>query len=170
MKKHRSMSVSALLGLAVLAALTLAACQGGEKAAAPAPAAEIVAAPAGEEPTLEALYGILGKGEAENSGIVDLAKGENELVVTYHFYEARKKGLEERIGPDMAPKIQALYRKFKSIDRVVFKVDVFERRDVIEWRNYCSFATTRRLIAETNWTSLLLKDFFKVVLELKYAE
>ena len=70
----------------------------------------------------------------------------------------------------MAPKIQALYRKFKSIDRVVFKVDVFERRDVIEWRNYCSFATTRRLIDETNWTSLLLKDFFKVVLELKYAE
>ena len=170
MKKHRWVSVLALLGLVVLAALTLAACKGGEKAAAPAPALEKTAAPAVEEPTLEALYGILGKGEAENSGIVDLAKGENELIVTYHFYEARKKGLEDRIGPDMAPKIQALYRKYQSIDRVVFKVDVFERRDVIEWRNYCSFATTRRLIDETNWTSLLLKDFFKVVLELKYAE
>ena len=70
MKKHRSVSIFELLGLVVLAALTLAACRGGENAAAPAPAAEKIAAPAVEEPTLEALYGMLGKGEAENSGIV----------------------------------------------------------------------------------------------------
>ena len=120
--------------------------------------------------TVDALASVLGKGEAENSGIVDVAKGENEAIISYHFYEARKKGMEERLGPDMAPKIQALYKKFKTIDRVVFKVDVFERRDVIEWRPYCSFATTRTLIDETNWTSFLLKDFFKVVLELKFAE
>jgi len=170
MKNHRYVSALALFGLAALAVLALAACQGGEKIAAPAPPVEKTVTPPAEELSLEALYGILGKAEAENSGIFDLSKGENEMIVTYHFYEARKKGMEDRIGPDMAPKIQALYRKFKSIDRVVFKVDVFERRDVIEWRPYCSFATTRRLIDETNWTSLLLKDFFKVVLELKYAE
>jgi hypothetical protein len=168
MGNHRRVMAPALLGLAFLAAL--AACQGGDQANVPDPAMKKAAATAAEELTLEGLYGILGQGEAENSGIVDLAKSETELIVTYHFYEARKKGLEDRIGPDMAPKIQALYRKIRTIDRVVFKVDVFERRDVLEWRPYCTFVTTRRLIDETNWTSFLLKDFFKVVLELKYAE
>jgi len=171
-----SARVTSFLGIvlvAVLAALTLTACQGREKTGAPAvpaPAAEKTVNTSSEELNTEALSAVLGKAEAENSGVFDVAKGENELVVTYHFYEARKRGLEDRLGPDMAPKIQALYRKFKTIDRVVFKVDLFERRDVIEWRPYCSFATTRKLIDETDWTSLLLKEFFKVVLELKYAE
>lgn len=159
--------------VSVLAALALTACRGREKTeapAVPAPAAEKAVVSPSEELNTEALSAVLGKAEAENSGVFDVATRENELVVTYHFYEARRKGMEDRIGPDMAPKIQALYKKFSTIDRVVFKVDLFERRDVIEWRPYCSFATTRKLIDETNWTSLLLKDFFKVVLELKYAE
>lgn len=159
--------------VSVLAALALTACQGREKTVAPAvpaPAAEKAVVSPSEELNTEALSTVLGKAEAENSGVFDVAARENELVVTYHFYEARRKGMEDRIGPDMAPKIQALYKKFSTIDRVVFKVDLFERRDVIEWRPYCSFATTRKLIDETNWTSLLLKDFFKVVLELKYAD
>jgi hypothetical protein len=155
--------------LAVAAALSLSACR-GQKSEAPAAAAiETPAAPS-EDLSVESLSAILGKAEAENSGVFESAKRNDELVVTYHFYEARKKGMDDRIGPDLAPKIQLLYRKFKSIDRVVFKVDVFERRDVIEWRPYCSFVTTRKIIDETNWTSLLLKDFFKVVLEMKYAE
>jgi hypothetical protein len=170
MRLHRSPRLILFLGLAVLAALSLAACRGQEKAAVPAPAVEKAAVSPAEELAVEALSSVLGKGEAENSGITDAIKGENELTIIYHFYEARKQGLEDRIGPDMAPKIQALYRKFKTIDRVVFKVDIFERRDVIEWRPYCSFATTRKLIDETNWTNFLLKDFFKVVLELKYAK
>jgi hypothetical protein len=173
MRKLRFPIVLSILGLAALAALTLAACQGREKTGAPAvpaPAAEKTVNTSSEELNTEALSAVLGKAEAENSGVFDVAKGENELVVTYHFYEARKRGLEDRLGPDMAPKIQALYRKFKTIDRVLFKVDIFERRDDIVWRPYCSFVTTRKLIDETNWTSLLLKEFFKVVLELKYAE
>jgi hypothetical protein len=170
MKNHRAFHLYAFLGLAVLAVLSLAACQRGEKTAAPAPAAEKAAAPPAGELTLETLSSVLGKAEAENSGIFDLTKSENELTVTYHFYEARTRGMEERFGPDLAPKIQALYKKFKTIDRVAFKVDVFARRDAIEWRPYCSFVTTRKLMDETNWTNLLLKDFFKVVLELKFVD
>jgi hypothetical protein len=170
MRHHRFPRFLSFFILAVLAAFSLTACQRSEKTAAPAPVSEKAAAPPAEELTLETLSSVLGKAEAENSGLFELTRGENEWIVTYHFYEARTKGMEERFGPDLAPKIQALYKKFKTIDRVMFKVDVFARRDAVEWRPYCSFVTTRKLIDETNWTNLLLKDFFKVVLELKYID
>jgi len=96
--------------------------------------------------------------------------GKGELIVTYHFYEARKKGLDERMGQDLAPKIQALYRKFPGLHRITFKIEVYEQRDVVLWRPYCSFVTTRKIIDDTDWTSLLLKDFFGIVQELAYAE
>ena len=168
----RTVVLGLIMGAALLGGGSLGACKGLEKAptaAVPDPAAGPTVAPA-EEWTVDKLAPVLGKAESENSGIFDLAGGKGELIVTYHFYEARKKGLDERMGQDLAPKIQALYRKFPGLDRITFKIEVYEQRDVVLWRPYCSFVTTRKIIDDTDWTSLLLKDFFGIVQELAYAE
>jgi hypothetical protein len=156
------------LFLGLIAALMITGCKG--KGNAPAQAIEKPAS-SPEEITMDMAAAVLGKAEAENSGIFELGKRDEELRITYHFYRLHnRRGMEEFMGPDLAPKIQALYKKFPFIDRMFFEVDAFTRADGLQWKPYCTFVTTRKMIQETNWTDLLAKDFFKVVLDLKYAE
>jgi hypothetical protein len=61
-------------------------------------------------------------------------------------------------------------RGTRALEYLHFQIDAFERRGEIEWKPYCTFVTTRKLIQETNWTNLPAKGFFQVVLELKYAD
>jgi hypothetical protein len=170
MPTRRPSIVSYLVGLALLAGIAGTACRERQKPAGPAPATAAPAIPpAIEDPTLETLYGILGQAEAANAGVSGLQGGAPEWVVTYRFPAAREKGLEERLGAEMAPKIQALYDRYRDLDRVVFKVEVFEKRDPDAWKPYCSFVTTRRSIDDIDWINLPLTDFIKRVSELKIA-
>jgi uncharacterized protein YcfL len=171
MKPSGNLKTLGLLLLGLLAAFAMTGCKGKEssQASIQAPAIEKPAVPS-DEITMDSVAAILGRAGADQSGIFAFNKSGEELQVTYHFYRLHQRRMEPFIGPDLAPKIQALYKKFPSIDRVFFRVDAFIRTDDIQWKPYCTFVTTRKLMQETNWTNLLAKDFFEVVLELKYAE
>lgn len=171
MKPSRNLRTLGLLLLGLLTAFAMTGCKGKESppTPTPAPVTEKPAVPS-DEITMDTVASVLGKAEAENSGVFELNKTDQELQVTYHFYRLHQRRMEEFLGPDLAPKIQALYKKFPSIDRVFFKVNAFIRTDGIQWKPYCTFVTTRKLIQETNWTDQLANDLFKVVQDLKYIE
>lgn len=153
--------------LVLSTATFISACKGKEKTEAPAVEKAAVQP---EEITVDTLSAVLGKAEAEKSGIFDLDKTDNEVQVVYHFYTPEMKDIDDDIGVDMGPKIKALFKKFNTIDRVVFAVQVSHPNTSEEWKPYCSFVMTRKVIKETNWTNLLDADFFQVVQELKYVE
>jgi hypothetical protein len=140
----------------------MSACNSNPKEENAAPAAEVV--------DLASVTPVLGKAEGEKSGLFDLEKAGVELQVSYHFYTTETSDINDDIGAEIAPKIRELYKKFKTIDRIVFSVQVPRPASLDQWKSYCSFATTRKIIEETDWTNLLATDFFRVVLDLKITE
>jgi hypothetical protein len=150
-KKRLSLSVS-ILFLAFLTAVCLPACK--EKQGTPAPPAE--------EITLQSFAAVLGTAEAQNSGIAELKKTDQGLMVSYHLYLADPQDFDQLIGKDLAPKIDKLYTTFKTIDSVTFDVATPDPAGTGEWRQYCSFDMTRKIYNQLNWTNLLAADLFKV--------
>jgi hypothetical protein len=167
LEAKKILRIFGLLTLVVSMAIFISACKGKEKTEAPSVEKAAVQP---EEITMDTVSAVLGKAEAEKSGIFDLAKTDHELQVVYHFYTLEMKDIDDDIGVEMGPKIKDLYKKFKIIDRVVFAVQVSHPDTLSEWKPYCFFVMTRKVIRETNWTDLLDTDFFKVVQELKYVE
>jgi hypothetical protein len=149
-KKRISLSVSVLF-LAFLTAVCLPACK--EKEGTPAPAKGI---------TLETFAAVLGNAEAQNSGITELEKTDQGLVVNYHLYLAVPQDFDQLIGKELAPKIEKLYKTFEGIDNVTFDVATPDPAGTGEWRPYCSFDMTRKIYSQLNWTNLLAADLFKV--------
>jgi hypothetical protein len=154
----------ALIGPVV--ALAPAACKTNAPTAAAV--AETSAAPA-EGIDLAAVTEVLGKPGLDSPGVYNLVKGDTEYWIVYQFFTRESKDIDDDIGRDLGPKIQALYEKFKALDRVHFVVDVYYADSSTAWQPYCSFAMTRKVFNETDWTNLLSDDLFKVVLDLKYA-
>ena len=149
-KKVLSLVMGAF-ALAALAMISTPACKGkgGEMAQS-------------EEISVDTLAAVLGKSQDANSGISELSKTPEGLVINYHLYLPEQKDFDALIGADLAPKIQKLYRTFKTIDRVTFNVETGVMADPPSLQPYCSFEMTRRIYEETNWTNLLARDLFKV--------
>jgi hypothetical protein len=137
------------LALVVLATISIPACKGE----APAKSEEI---------SIDTLAAVLGKAEGANSGISELSKTPDGLVINYHLYLPEQKDFDALIGTDLAPKIQNLYKIFKSIDKVTFTVETGVVANPPSLEPYCSFDMTRRIYEQTNWTNLLARDLFKI--------
>ena len=170
MRKHGKGKISRLgllFALGGAAALTLAGCKANEPAGGAEPGKAAVKA---EMITPSSVSTVLGKASAEQSGLFDLTKGDTEYWIDYHFYTPEAKDIDDDIGLDMAPKIEALYKKFKTLDRVHFVIVAFHAGSSVEWKPYCSFVITRKLINETDWANFLAPNFFRIVLELIYAD
>jgi hypothetical protein len=157
--KEKSISLSLSLPiLAFLAAVLMIACKGKEGPPAQA-----------EEITLETFAAVLGYAEAGTSGIAALEKTDQGLVVNYHLYLPEAQDFDEFIGKDLAPKVEQLYKTFKTIDEVTFVVKTPDVAEIGEWRQYCTFDMTRKIYNQLNWTNLLARDLFKVC-KVSYAE
>jgi hypothetical protein len=123
-----------------------------------------------EKLTLEEVQAIMGKSEPRHSGVFDIYESDNEYFIIYHFYTTEVEDIDDDIGIELAPKVRALYAKVKHLDRVIFDVDVWREGQDPIWTNYCHFLMTRQVFEKTEWTSVLDKDFFKIVLDLNYSE
>jgi hypothetical protein len=153
-------SVSLLLSFLVLTfliAIFIPACKEKEGTSAQA-----------EEITLQTFAEVLGKAEAQTSGIAELEKTGEDLVVKYYLYLPEPQDFDELIGKDLAPKIEQLYKTFKTLNKVKFDVETPDLAETGKWRPYCSFYMTRRIYNQLNWTNLLSRDLFKVC-EVNYA-
>jgi hypothetical protein len=119
---------------------------------------------------LETAKAVFGQADAQLSGIFDLIKSDNEITIVYHFYTSEPKDIDDDIGIEMGPKIKAFYQKYKTLDRVLFNVEVIRSGLDSDWKPYCAFRMTRKIIEETNWTEILDKDLFKAAENLTYVE
>ncbi len=151
MKKKSISLLLSFLFLTFLIAIFIPACKEKEE---PSAQAEVI--------TLQTFAEVLGKAEAQTSGIAELEKTAEELVVHYHLYLPEPQDFDALIGKDLAPKIEQLYKTFKTIDKVKFAVETPDLAENGEWRPYCSFHMTRKIYNQLNWTNLLARDLFKV--------
>ena len=72
--------------------------------------------------TLEEVKSVMGEASGTKPGVLDFTQGEAEAIISYQYYDVDLMNYDDDMVADMAPKIEALYRKFKSLDRVVFKI------------------------------------------------
>jgi len=117
--------------------------------------------------SMDALKPILGEAREDNSGIVDVTGDANELIIAYRYYDVDLKDYDDGLVRDLSPKIVALYREFKTLDRAVFQIAVNDPEIPGKWKSYVSFAVNRKLIEELEWSNLLTADFFRNVIDLK---
>lgn len=157
-KKIFSLSTPLIMGLLLIA--FLGACKSEEKKEEESEMLVI---------SKEMLVPIFGEGEGSVSGLMDVEQSSTELKISYYFFIEDISVFDEEIESDLAPKIQELYAKRPEVDRVVFTVYVPEMGET-PYKPYVSFATTRKLVEETNWADLLELEFFDVVLDVKYFE
>lgn len=152
-----------LIGIAVLALMivgALAACK-GKKSEALKPVDEQ------EVYTLDALKPVLGEAREDNSGVLDVTGDATELIVSYRYYDNDMQNYDDDMVKELGPKIEALYAKFKKLDRVVFQVTTNNPLVPGEWKPYANFALNRKMVDELDWSGILTGDFFKNVIELK---
>lgn len=151
MKKKSTSLLLSFLVLAFLITILMPSCK--KKEETPTQAKQI---------TLQTFAEVLGKAQAETSGIADLQKTDQGLVVTYHLYLPQPQDFDALIGDDLAPKVEQLYKTFPSIDKVKFAVETPDPAETGRWLPYCAFNMTRKIYNQLNWTNLLARDLFKV--------
>jgi hypothetical protein len=142
-----SLFVYGLLALAALAAVLTSACTSKTPA---------------EDISLDSVIAVMGKASGSTSGISELAKAGDSYVINYHLMISDMKDFDVIIGRDLAPKIEQLYKTFKSIDKVTFTVETGDPSNPAALHPYCDFDMTRKIYQQLNWTNLLARDLFKV--------
>ena len=143
---RNSVALYGLLALAVLAMTLVPACK----------------KPAAEEITLESVQAVMGKASASASGVSELAKEGDTLVINYHLMIQDMKDFDTVIGQDLAPKVDALYKTYKNIDKVTFTVETGDPSNPANVNPYCDFDMSRKIHGQLTWTNLLARDLFKV--------
>jgi hypothetical protein len=114
--------------------------------------------------SLDTLKPIFGEAKEDMPGVQDVAKGEGEVIIAYRYYDADAQNIDNDMVAELAPKIQALYKNFKTLDRVAFQVTVNGAAPG-EWKPYSRFVLTRKIVDEIQWSGILAEDFLKSVLE-----
>jgi len=141
-----SLLVYGFLALAALAAALTPACK-------KAPAETI---------NLDTVAAVMGRPSGSSSGVSELAKEGDTYIINYHLMISDMKDFDVIIGSDLAPKIEALYKTFKSLDKVTFTVETGDPSNPANVNPYCDFDMTRKIYQQLNWTNLLARDLFKV--------
>ncbi len=152
-----------LIGIAILALVIIGLTSGckGKKGEEVTPVEEQ------EIFTLDALKPVLGEAREDVSGILDVTGDANELVISYRYYDADLVNFDDDMVKELGPKIEALYLKFKTLDRVVFQVTANNPEAPGEWKPYANFAVNRKIVSELEWSGILTADFFQNVLDFK---
>lgn len=148
-KRNNTLFVYGLLALAVLAVSLMSSC----KVKAPAPAEEI---------TIDAVAAVMGRASGSSSGVSEMSKTGDSTTINYHLMVPEKKDFDVLIGTDMAPKVEQLYKTFKTLDKVTFTVETGDISNPANMQPYCEFDMTRKIYEQLNWTNLLARDLFKV--------
>ncbi len=146
--------------LAVLAAGLTVACQGkkGGTSAGPTAAGEV---------TLDAVKPVLGTANDFASGVIDVTQGSGEVIIAYRYYDADLGNYEADFASEMAPRIQALYKKFKTLDRIHFQVTANSATAPELWQPFAEFMVDRKTVEEIHWTGFLVKYLEDLVIKNK---
>jgi hypothetical protein len=117
--------------------------------------------------TIDVLKPVLGQAGDTVSGILDVTGDARELIITYRYYDDDQKNYDDDMVKDLAPKIEAMYRKFPGIHRSVFQVITNDPLAPGVWKPFVNFTLHRSIVEKVSWSGILTADFFKNVIELK---
>jgi hypothetical protein len=115
------------------------------------------------------LRAILGEAKEDYPGVQDIEQEGKALVIYYRFIPKDTNTLQEELGEDLAPKIKKIYQTEKAVDVLRFDVSIpfTEESGATGFKSQLSFAITRKIFDETDWSGLLDRDFLKIVQDLR---
>jgi hypothetical protein len=145
--------------LAVLAIILAAACRGKKEE----PAGGAAAGPI----TLDEVKSVLGTANDFASGVVDVTQGNDELIIAYRYYDADLENYETDFASEMAPRIQALYKRFKTLDRLHLQVTSNTGTTPNLWQPFTEFVLDRKTVEEIHWTGFLARYLLDLVIKNK---
>jgi len=161
MRTDRSARVAVAAVLFVLAVGFSAACRGGNGPEASS------SVPLSSPVTLDQLKSVLGAANDYVSGVVDVTQGTGELIIAYRYYDVDLQNYETDFASEMAPRIQALYKKFGSLDRVRFQVTSNNPVTAGLWQSFTEFSLDRKTVEEIHWTGFLARHILDLVIKNK---
>ncbi len=116
--------------------------------------------------TFNVLKPVLGEAREDASGVLDVTGDANELVVFYRYFDADLKNYDDDMVRELGPKIDAMFKKFKTLDRLVFQVTTNDPLVPGAWKRYANFTLNRKSVERVEWSRVMTTDFFKNVIEL----
>lgn len=117
--------------------------------------------------TLDGAKSILGTANDYASGVVDLNKGNDEVIIAYRYYDADLDNYETDFATEVAPKIQALYKKFPTLNRIHFQVTANSASAPFLWKPFVEFTLDRKTVGEIRWTGFLTRYLLDLILRSK---
>ncbi len=141
-------------------------------AASPLPASQTTgtAGPAGQKsgiaPTLESVQSVLGMPKDDVSGVSDFRlRDSGEALIVYRYYDVDQDNYETDFASEIAPRIQALYKKLKDLDRVRFQIETNDPSTPLLWKPFSEFAMDRKTVDKLHWTWFVARDILDQVLK-----
>ncbi len=117
-----------------------------------------------DELTLPDLRAILGTPKDDASGVSDFSRGDNgEIIIAYHYYDVDQDNYETDFASEISPRIQAMYKKFKNLDRVRFEI-VTNDPATAQWKAFSQFTMDRKTLEKLHWTWFVARDILDQVL------
>ncbi len=158
----RSSSASCFLGFALILCLAVApivAAQAPQMT--PSAKTKVI-----DELTLPDMRTVLGAPRDDASGISDFSRADGgEIIVAYHYYDVDQDNYETDFASEIAPRIQALYKKFKTLDRVRFEIVTNNPNATPEWKPFSQFTMDRKTLEKLHWTWFVARDILDQVLK-----
>jgi len=112
---------------------------------------------ADEPVSLESIKSVLGMAGDYASGVVDLTRDESEIVIAYRFYDPDGENYETDFATELAPRIQALYKKFPGLNRIRLQVIANDDHNPGLWKPFVQLSFDRKTIEEIRWTGFLAR-------------
>lgn len=124
-------------------------------------------APGESRITLDEVKAVLGIANDYASGAVDLTKGEGEVIVSYRYYDVDLQNYEADFSAEVAPRVQAFFRKFKTVDNLRLQAMANDASTPGLWKPFSEFTLDRKTVEKIQWTGLLAKYIEEQVLKSK---
>ncbi len=118
-----------------------------------------------DELTLPEMRNVLGTPRDDSSGISDFSQGnDGGIIIAYHYYDVDQDNYETDFASEIAPKLQALYKKYKNLDRVQFEIVTNNPDEPSAWKPFSQFAMDRKTLEKLHWTWFVARDVLDQVL------
>lgn len=114
-------------------------------------------APAAGPMSLEAVKAVLGTAGDFASGVVDLTRDGETVVVAYRFFDPDKENYESDFATELAPRIQALFQRFHELDGIRMDVIANDPQDPGLWKPFVRLELDRKTVEELHWTGFLAR-------------
>jgi hypothetical protein len=109
---------------------------------------------------------VLGTPMDEASGVSDFTLGDSgEVVIAYRYYDVDLDNYETDFASEIAPRIQALYKKFKNLDLVRFEIVTNDPTGYPQWKPFSRFSMDRKTLDKLHWTWFVARDILDQVLK-----